>query len=51
MIFKIELKDKLYATPNGQLLKKSGIYLAQQLTPLINGLHDDHYHVDFEEMK
>lgn len=51
VIFKIELKDKLYATPNGKLLKKSGIYLAQQLTPLINGLHDDHYHVDFEEMK
>lgn len=51
VIFKIELKDKLYATPNGQLLKKSGIYFAQQLTPLINGLHDDHYHVDFEEMK
>ncbi len=51
VIFKIELKDKLFATPNGQLLKKSGIYFAQQLTPLINALHDDHYHIDFEEVK
>ena len=51
VIFKLELKDKLYVTPNGQLLKKSGIYLAQQLTPIINALHDDHYHVDFEEIK
>jgi penicillin-insensitive murein DD-endopeptidase len=47
VIFKLELLDELYATPNGKLLKASGIYFAKQLTPLINGLHDDHYHVDF----
>jgi penicillin-insensitive murein endopeptidase len=51
VIFKIELKDKLFATPNGQLLKKSEIYLAQNLTSIINSLHDDHYHIDFEAIK
>jgi penicillin-insensitive murein endopeptidase len=51
VIFKIELKDDLYSTPNGKILKKSGIYLAQQLVAVINSLHDDHYHVDFEEIK
>lgn len=51
VIFKIELKDDLFATPSGKKLKASGIYFAQSLTPLINSLHDDHYHVDFMEVK
>jgi penicillin-insensitive murein endopeptidase len=51
VIIKTELREKLYATPNGRKLKGSGIYLVQNLTPLINSLHDDHYHVDFEIIK
>lgn len=47
VIFKMELRDELYASPYGPELRKSGIYITRNLTPLINGLHDDHYHVDF----
>jgi penicillin-insensitive murein endopeptidase len=47
VIIKLEWKEALYATPHGKLLKASGIYLASELTSLINGLHDNHYHVDF----
>lgn len=47
VIFNTDLKDELYASPNGKLLTKSGIYITRNLTPLINGIHDDHYHVDF----
>lgn len=48
VIFKMELKDELYAGKYGQELKKSGIYITRNLTPIINTLHDDHYHIDFE---
>lgn len=48
VLFKIELKDELYCKPKGRALYDCGIYFAQKLTPLINGLHDDHYHVDFK---
>lgn len=51
VIFNIDLKDNLYQTEYGKKLKKSGIYLAQNLTPLLNKLHDDHYHIDFELLK
>lgn len=47
VIIKIELKDELFAGPYGQRLKNSGIYIVKSLTPLINSLHDDHYHIDF----
>jgi penicillin-insensitive murein endopeptidase len=50
VIIKIELKDELFATEYGEKLKSSGIYIVQGLTPLINGLHDEHYHVDFEQL-
>ncbi len=48
VIFKLNLKDELFNSNYGKELKQSGIYFAQNLTPLINTLHDDHYHVDFE---
>ena len=51
VIFKINLKDNLFATPSGKKLKKSGIYFAQNLPKSIDNLHDDHYHVDFEFLK
>lgn len=47
VIIKIELKDELFATPHGQMLKEKGIYVVQGLSPLINALHDDHFHLDF----
>lgn len=48
VILKLELKDELFATKYGRELQKSGIYFATSLSHLINELHDDHYHVDFE---
>lgn len=47
VIIRIEFKDELFATENGQKLKSSGIYVVKGLTKLINALHDEHYHVDF----
>ncbi len=51
VIFKTELKEALFATKSGEILQKSGIYFTKSLTPLINSLHDDHYHIDFEFIK
>lgn len=48
VIIKIELKDELFSTPYGKLLEKSGIYVVKGLSPLINSLHDEHYHIDFK---
>lgn len=48
VILKIELKDNLFSTKHGKSLQNSGIYFAQSLTPVINNLHDDHYHIDFK---
>lgn len=50
VIFKMELKDELYAGHFGKLLEKSGIYITRNLEPIINSLHDDHYHVDFKKL-
>ena len=47
VIIKIEFKDDLYATKYGKKLKAKGIYVVMGLTPKINALHDDHYHIDF----
>lgn len=48
VLLKIELKDELFASVKGKKLKGK-ILFATTLPPLINALHDDHYHVDFEE--
>jgi len=48
VILKTDLKDHLFETESGKKLKSSGIYFAKNLTPLLNKLHDDHYHIDFE---
>lgn len=32
----------------GQKLKNSKIYIVQKLSPVLNALHDERYHVDFE---
>jgi penicillin-insensitive murein endopeptidase len=47
VIFKMEMKDELLATPSGQQILQRGIYITKNLSPLINALHDEHYHVDF----
>lgn len=51
IIIKIELKDDLFKGEQGQKLKASGIYIVQNLTPLVNSVHDDHYHIDFDMIK
>jgi len=50
VLFKIELKDNFYATPAGKEVRRRGIYLAKALPKVVNNMHDDHYHVDFELM-
>lgn len=51
VIIKLELKDELYTSKYGDALKTSGIYIVKSLTPVINQLHDEHYHVDFGYIK
>ncbi len=48
VIIKIEFKDELFATHYGQQLKSKGIYVVKSLSSMINALHDEHYHIDFE---
>lgn len=50
VIIKVSLKDELFKTSHGQKLKNSSIYIVKSLTPLINNLHDDHYHIDFQKI-
>lgn len=47
IIINTDLKDDLYKGKFGQQLKNSGIYVVKSLSPKINALHDDHYHIDF----
>jgi penicillin-insensitive murein DD-endopeptidase len=48
VIIKVEYKDDLFDTPNGKLLKESGVYVVNNLTKMINDIHDDHFHIDFK---
>jgi penicillin-insensitive murein endopeptidase len=48
VIINTNLKDEVFASNYGDELKRSGIYLVQNLSKLINDIHDDHFHVDFE---
>lgn len=50
VILNTNLKDDLFKTKYGQKLKESGIYFTQNLSPMLNKLHDDHYHIDFERL-
>lgn len=50
VIIKIEYKDELFSSAFGKELTQSGIYLVKNLSPIINAVHDDHFHVDFEKM-
>lgn len=48
VIINTELKEELFAGEIGKKLRTSDVYIVQNLSPLINRLHDDHYHVDFK---
>jgi len=48
IILKIALKDDFYATESGKEVARRGIYIVQRLSHIVDVLHDDHYHVDFE---
>ncbi len=48
VIFKTNLKDDLFKTASGKKLKQSGIYFARSLQPIVDRVHDDHYHIDFK---
>jgi penicillin-insensitive murein endopeptidase len=47
VIINTNLKTELYSGKHGKKLKSSGIYVVKLLEPMINALHDEHYHVDF----
>ncbi|MFB6340925.1 hypothetical protein ACE1ET_04360 [Saccharicrinis sp. FJH62] len=51
VILETNLKDELFNSKFGDQLKSSGIYFVKSLTKRINELHDDHYHIDFEELR
>ena len=48
VIMKLEYKDEFFKTPSGKKVKARGIPFAQKLSPAVNGMHDDHYHIDFK---
>lgn len=48
VIIHTDYKGEIYSCANSEELKEKGIYIVRKLSPLINSLHDDHYHVDFE---
>ena len=47
IVSNLDNEDELFDTVYGKKIKSSGIYFAQNLSPIINALHDDHFHVDF----
>jgi penicillin-insensitive murein DD-endopeptidase len=47
VLFQKELLDELFASAHGAALRASKLYFPTGLEPLINQLHDNHYHVDF----
>lgn len=51
VILMIDLKDDFYKTQSGKEIKRRGIYFARKLSPAVDMMHDDHYHVDFKVVK
>lgn len=49
VILQTNLKDDLFKTAIGMELHRRGIYFVKSLPKRINELHDDHYHVEFDE--
>lgn len=50
VILETNLKDEIYNSKFGKELKNSNIYFVRSLPKIINELHDDHYHIDFEKI-
>lgn len=50
VIFKVNLQDDLYGTSAGQEIQRRGIYLVKRLSEIVDRVHDDHFHIDFEEI-
>jgi penicillin-insensitive murein endopeptidase len=48
VIFNTDLRDELFNTTQGKLFASNGPYVTRNLERVINELHDDHFHVDFE---
>lgn len=48
IILKTELKDELYASSSGAEIRRRDIYIVRRLSHIVNVVHDDHYHIDFE---
>jgi penicillin-insensitive murein endopeptidase len=48
VIFNTDLRDELLGTTQGKLFASNGPYVTLSLERVINELHDDHFHVDFE---
>ena len=50
VILETNLKDELFATKYGNELNERNIYFVKSLPKVIDELHDDHYHIDFEKI-
>ena len=48
ILLNTNLHDELFSTPSGKLLAQRNLRFIPHLSNLINAVHDDHYHVDFE---
>jgi penicillin-insensitive murein endopeptidase len=50
VIWKINLKDDLFATKGGQELLNRKIYFVRNMPDIVDMVHDDHFHIDFEKI-
>ncbi|MEO6131465.1 MAG: hypothetical protein ABIQ02_06430, partial [Saprospiraceae bacterium] len=48
IIFNTNLHDELFATPSGKMLAERHLNFIPSVSNLVNAVHDDHYHVDFD---
>ena len=48
ILFNTNLHDELFSTPSGKLLAQRHLNFIPHVSHLVNAVHDDHYHVDFE---
>ena len=51
ILIKTELIDELFATPAGREIKRRNIFIPTRLPYIVNEVHDDHYHIDFEPIR
>lgn len=50
LLFNTHMLDKLFSTQSGREIQNREIFIPRRLNNLVNRLHDDHYHVDFESI-